>query len=53
MAKPVASPRPIDYILVGQGVEVTRHACIPDNNGRDYPSDHLPLVAQVTFRQAT
>ena len=43
------SRRRIDYIFVNDKVEVHRHAIISDfRNGR-YPSDHLPIVADITL----
>jgi endonuclease/exonuclease/phosphatase family metal-dependent hydrolase len=39
--------RRIDYVLVSPGVTVLKHGILPDSwNGR-FPSDHLPVVADV------
>jgi endonuclease/exonuclease/phosphatase family metal-dependent hydrolase len=41
--------RRIDFILVGPGVEVAGHRTLTDRiNGR-FPSDHLPVVADLIF----
>jgi endonuclease/exonuclease/phosphatase family metal-dependent hydrolase len=40
----------IDYIFVSAGVHVLRHATLADHwDGGRYPSDHMPVVADVTF----
>ncbi|MFN2284823.1 MAG: endonuclease/exonuclease/phosphatase family protein [Anaerolineae bacterium] len=40
----------IDYIFVSDGVHVLRHAILADYwDGKRYPSDHMPVVADVTF----
>jgi len=38
---------PIDYIFVGPKVRVLRYAVLPDNWGKRYPSDHLPVVIRA------
>ncbi len=41
--------RRIDYIFVNDNVEVQKHAFLSDfRNGR-YPSDHLPVIADITL----
>lgn len=42
-------PMLIDYIFVSQGIRVLRHFAVPANDGRCYPSDHVPLVAELTL----
>lgn len=45
----------IDYVFVGDDVKVLRYGVLSDQwNGR-YPSDHLPVLAEIRFpiRQAT
>ena len=42
----VAADR-IDYIFVGPGWTVLRHATIDDKSGGRYPSDHLPVAARL------
>ncbi|MGH7597555.1 MAG: endonuclease/exonuclease/phosphatase family protein [bacterium] len=44
----VERPR-IDYIFVSKNVQVERHGVLSDRwNGR-YPSDHLPVLAELAF----
>lgn len=44
----------IDYVLVSDGVEVINHGSCSDtyDNGR-YPSDHLPVIADVSLPDRT
>jgi endonuclease/exonuclease/phosphatase family metal-dependent hydrolase len=42
--------RIIDYIFVNERVNVLRHAIISDSFGMYYPSDHLPVFAEIEFR---
>jgi endonuclease/exonuclease/phosphatase family metal-dependent hydrolase len=37
----------IDYIFVNNGVSVLRHGVLSDSFGLFYPSDHLPVLAEV------
>ncbi|MEI6277408.1 MAG: endonuclease/exonuclease/phosphatase family protein [Prolixibacteraceae bacterium] len=37
----------IDYIFINQKVNVLRHGVISDSSGVYYPSDHLPVLAEV------
>lgn len=40
----------IDYIFVSKGIHVLRHATLADYwDGKRYPSDHMPVVADVVF----
>jgi endonuclease/exonuclease/phosphatase family metal-dependent hydrolase len=40
----------IDYIFVSEAVRVLRHATLADYwDGGRYPSDHMPVVADLTF----
>jgi endonuclease/exonuclease/phosphatase family metal-dependent hydrolase len=39
--------RVIDYIFVNQKVTVARHGVLSDSFGLFYPSDHLPVLAEV------
>lgn len=41
--------RRIDYIFVNDKVQVLKHAIIPTFREYHYPSDHLPVIAEVTF----
>jgi endonuclease/exonuclease/phosphatase family metal-dependent hydrolase len=40
-------PRKIDYIFINDKVKVLRHANLSDSFGLFYPSDHLPVLAEV------
>ncbi len=37
----------IDYIFINNGVSVLRHGVLSDSFGLFYPSDHLPVLAEV------
>jgi len=39
----------IDYILVKHIKTVLSHTVIDENDGKYYPSDHLPVVARIAF----
>jgi endonuclease/exonuclease/phosphatase family metal-dependent hydrolase len=38
---------PIDYIFVGQGIQVRRHITLTDRSGPRLPSDHYPILAEI------
>lgn len=40
----------IDYIFVNDGVAVLRHGHLSDSFGLFYPSDHLPVLAEVIIK---
>lgn len=40
----------IDFILVTAGVEVLRHAVLDEKAGDRFPSDHLPVLAEIRLR---
>lgn len=42
--------RRIDYIFVNDRVDVRQHGILPDTWDGRFPSDHLPVVADVTIR---
>jgi len=43
--------RPIDYIFVTNNIKVLRHGTLSDTfNGR-FPSDHLPVIAEINIKQ--
>lgn len=42
-------PRIIDYIFINDQVKVLRHGFLTDSWGLYYPSDHLPVLAEVTL----
>jgi endonuclease/exonuclease/phosphatase family metal-dependent hydrolase len=37
----------IDYIVINEKVTVLRHGHLTDSFGLFYPSDHLPVLAEV------
>lgn len=41
--------RIIDYIFVNQGIEVLRYGILTDHYGLKYPSDHFPVMIEVSF----
>jgi endonuclease/exonuclease/phosphatase family metal-dependent hydrolase len=41
----------IDYIFVNKGVDVLRHGHLTDSFGLSYPSDHLPVLAEVRINK--
>jgi len=48
-ANPI-TPGRIDYIFVSNAIEVLNYACLTDNNGQYYPSDHLPVLANLILK---
>jgi endonuclease/exonuclease/phosphatase family metal-dependent hydrolase len=42
--------RVIDYIFINQKVAVARHGVLSDSFGLFYPSDHLPVLAEVRLQ---
>lgn len=42
--------QPIDYIFVSSGIKVLKCANVTDNNGKYYPSDHIPVIADITLK---
>lgn len=47
---PAADGRRIDYIFTNDGVEVLKHATITFFSNGYYPSDHLPVYAEIRLR---
>lgn len=41
--------RRIDYIFVNDEVQVLKHAILSNFRDNRYPSDHLPVIAEITF----
>jgi endonuclease/exonuclease/phosphatase family metal-dependent hydrolase len=41
----------IDYIFVNEALNVHKHLIITDNKNGRYPSDHLPVVAEISFKK--
>lgn len=39
----------IDYVFVSDHFEVSKYAALTDAKDQRYPSDHLPVVAQISF----
>jgi len=48
-ANPVGAGR-IDYIFVSNGIQVLKYASVTDNDGKYYPSDHLPVIADIVLK---
>ena len=42
-----AKSRTIDFIFINQKVKVLRHGVLSDSFDLFYPSDHLPVLAEV------
>jgi endonuclease/exonuclease/phosphatase family metal-dependent hydrolase len=40
----------IDYIFINDGVTVLRHGHLTDSFGLSYPSDHIPVLAEVRIK---
>lgn len=40
----------IDYIFLNEKVKVLRHGVLTDSNGLFFPSDHLPVLAEVEIQ---
>ncbi len=43
--------RRIDYIFVNSKVDVQKHAILPSFRDYKYPSDHLPVMAEINFNE--
>jgi endonuclease/exonuclease/phosphatase family metal-dependent hydrolase len=41
----------IDYIFVSPEFKVHRHGTLTDNYGKKYPSDHFPVIAEVSLER--
>jgi endonuclease/exonuclease/phosphatase family metal-dependent hydrolase len=41
----------IDYIFVNNQYEVLRHAILTDSQNGFYPSDHLPVIAEIRLKK--
>jgi endonuclease/exonuclease/phosphatase family metal-dependent hydrolase len=41
----------IDYIFVNNQYEVLRHAILTDSQNGRYPSDHLPVIAEIRLKK--
>ena len=47
---PVGAGR-IDYIFVSEGIDVLKYASLTDNDGMYYPSDHIPVMADIVLKK--
>ena len=45
-----AMPSIIDYIFINQKVNILRHGVLSDSFGLFYPSDHLPVLAEISLQ---
>lgn len=43
------SGRRIDYVFVSPDIRVKKHAILADSKDNAYPSDHLPVIAEVSL----
>lgn len=48
--EPLQENRRIDYVFVSPNIEVLRHAILTDSRENAYPSDHLPVIAEVSLK---
>lgn len=48
--EPLQENRRIDYVFVSPDVKVLKHAILTDSNNNAYPSDHLPVFAEVSLK---
>ena len=49
-ANPVGEGR-IDYIFVSADIQVLKYASVTDNNGKNYPYDHLPVIVDIVLKK--
>lgn len=47
---PVAERKRIDYILTNKKVKVARYHAIAEQRGEVFPSDHLPVFTEISFK---
>jgi endonuclease/exonuclease/phosphatase family metal-dependent hydrolase len=50
--KAIQPGRRIDYVLVTPGIDVRQHGILSDTFDGRFPSDHLPVLAEVAIRPA-
>ena len=43
-------PRRIDFIFLSDEIQVLKYANNTDNNGLNYPSDHIPVIIDISFK---
>ena len=41
----------IDYIFVNKMIDVKKYAVLTDSKNNHYPSDHLPVLAEIQFKK--
>jgi endonuclease/exonuclease/phosphatase family metal-dependent hydrolase len=41
--------RIIDHVFVSGKIQVLRHGILTDNYGKKYPSDHFPVMVEISF----
>ncbi len=41
---------PIDYIFIGNGIDVLKHATLSDTFDGYFPSDHMPVLAELRIQ---
>jgi endonuclease/exonuclease/phosphatase family metal-dependent hydrolase len=46
---PIDSRRRIDYIFVNKNAKVKKYVSIAEQRGDIFPSDHLPVMAEIVF----
>jgi len=46
---PIGAGR-IDYVFVSEGFDVLKYAGLTDNDGLYYPSDHIPVMADIVLK---
>ncbi|MCH7396808.1 endonuclease/exonuclease/phosphatase family protein [Belliella sp. DSM 107340] len=39
----------IDHIFINEGITVNRYGILTDNYGKKYPSDHFPVLIELSF----
>ncbi len=49
VTEPLQDNRRIDYVFVSPGIKVIKHAILTDSRDNAYPSDHLPVVAEISL----
>jgi endonuclease/exonuclease/phosphatase family metal-dependent hydrolase len=47
---PMASRRRIDYIFINRNARISRYVSISEQRGEIFPSDHLPIMAEILFK---
>lgn len=50
VTEPLAANRRIDYVFVSPDIQVLKHAILTDSKDNAYPSDHLPVIAEVSLK---